>query len=222
MSTVAIAGISGYTGQRLLPLLSRDPSHVKLLLRPSSAKRAPWNDDPRTVGVDLLDERALEAALRGVDVIACLVGTTRAQFAPAKDGEHAVNYETVDIGIPRALANAGARAGAKRFALLTSYGIERGIGAYAKAKLEAEAAVKASGLSTVIVRPSFIAGPGRSSGKVIDALTSPVRIFAKGFSDDSRSIDADDLAKAIFKAIESDAWDGRVVTGRDLHAMAKT
>lgn len=218
---VAIAGISGYTGQRLLPLLSTDPARVRLLLRPSSARRAPWKDDPRVVAVDLLDEAALEVALAGVETIACLVGTTKAQFAPARDGEHAVNYDTVDVGIPAALARAGKRAGARRFVLLSSHGVERAPGAYADAKRRAEAAVRASGLAFVILRPSFIVGEGRAAARALDPLWAPVRLFARGAADDWRSIDAAALARAIARLIEADAHDGTIATGRTLHSLAR-
>lgn len=219
MPLIAIAGITGYTGQRLLPLLSTDPAAVRLLMRPSSAKREPWASDPRVVGVDLLDEGALESALAGVSVIVSLVGTTKAQFAPAKGGEHAVSYETVDIGIPAALARAGKRAGAKRFVLLTSNGIESTPGAYAEAKRRAEAHVKESGLAWVMVRPSFIVGPGRAAPKALDVFWAPVRLLARGTADDWRSIDVTVLAKAIHALIQSDARDDTVVTGRALHAL---
>jgi uncharacterized protein YbjT (DUF2867 family) len=215
MGTTAWAGISGYTGQRVLPQLGSD---AKLLLRPSTAKK--WND-PRVISVDLLDEAALEKALAGVETIVCLVGTTKAQFAPARDGEHAVNYDTVDIGIPRALANAGKRAGCKRFVLLSSFGIEKGPGAYPAAKREAEAAVKASGLAWAILRPSFIVGPGRSAPRALDVLWAPVKLVARGFADDMRSIDVQDLARAVVRVAQSPEWDGRVLQGRDLHAIAK-
>lgn len=214
MGTTAFAGISGYTGQRVLPDVAPD---AKLLLRPSTAKK--WTD-PRVVSVDLLDETALTAALDGIETIVCLVGTTKAQFAPARDGEHAVNYDTVDIGIPRALANAGKRAGCKRFVLLSSYGIEKSPGAYPAAKREAEAAVRASGLSWAILRPSFIVGPGRAAPRALDVVWAPVRLFARGFADDMRSIKAEDLARAVVRVAESAEWDGRVLQGRELHAIA--
>lgn len=219
MGTIAVAGISGYTGLRVLPAL---PPDARLLLRPSTHGRAPWRDDPRGVGVDLLDEAALGAALVDVETIVCLVGTTRAQFRPATAGEHAVSYETVDVGIPRALALAGARAGARRFVLLSSYGVERTPGAYPAAKRAAEAAVRASGLSWVILRPSFIVGPGRAAPRALDPIWAPVRLFARGFADDVRSIHVDDLARAVVRVATSAAWDGRVLAGRDLHALAGT
>ena len=214
---VAVAGVSGYTGQRLLPRLGPD---ARLLLRPSTAARAPWKDDPRAVPVDLLDEAALETALRGVDVIACLVGTTKAQFRAATATEPAVSYETVDIGIPRALANAGKRAGVQRFVLLSSFGIDTP-GAYPAAKRAAEAAVRDSGLRWTVLRPSFIVGPGRKAPKALDALWAPVGLFARGWADDVRSIDVDDLAAALARVIGSDAWDGRALAGRDLHAIVR-
>lgn len=214
MGSTAFAGISGYTGQRVLPHVHDDS---KLLLRPSTAKK--WTDR-RVVAVDLLDEAALETTLAGVETIVCLVGTTKAQFAPARDGEHAVNYDTVDVGIPRALANAGKRAGCKRFVLLSSYGIEKSPGAYPAAKREAESAVRASGLSFVILRPSFIVGPGRAAARALDVVWAPVKLFARGFADDMRSIPAEILAKAIIAVAESPEWDGRVLEGRELHAIA--
>ena len=213
---IAVAGISGYTGLRLLPLLGDD---VRLLMRPSTARKDPWRTDPRTISVDLLDVPALEHAVRGCETIVCLVGTTRAQFRPAKDGEPEVSYETVDIGIPRALALAGKRAGCKRFVLLSSFGIDSP-GAYPAAKRAAESAVKASGLSTVILRPSFIVGPGRAAPKALDVVWAPVRLFAKGVADDMRSIDVEALARAIAKVATSNEWDGQALSGRTLHAIA--
>ncbi len=215
-SLIAVTGISGYTGLRLLGHLGQQ---ARFLLRPSTAARAPWKDDARTTAVDLLDESALEKALTGVETIVCLVGTTRAQFAPAKPGEHAVNYETVDIGIPRALANAGKRAGCKRFVHLGAYGTDNLPGAYYDAKRQAEASVRASGLAWVILRPSFIAGPGRTANKALDPLLAPIRWFARGAGDDVRSIDVEVLARAVLRCAESPEWDGRVLDGRDLHRL---
>ncbi|MBI2390317.1 MAG: NAD(P)H-binding protein [Deltaproteobacteria bacterium] len=219
MGTIAIAGISGYTGLRVLPHLGHD---AKLLLRPSTAKRPPWKDDARVVSVDLLDEHALERALAGVETVVCLVGTTRAQFKPAQDGEHAVDYETVDVGIPRALARAGKRAGCKRFVLLSSYGVERSPGAYPAAKRAAEAAVRDSGLSWAVLRPSFIVGPGRGAAKAFDTVVAPLRMFSRAAGDDMRSIDVEVLARAIVRVAASPEFDGKVLTGRDLHRLGRS
>jgi uncharacterized protein YbjT (DUF2867 family) len=216
MGSIAVAGISGYTGLRLLPHLGPD---ARLLLRPSTARRAPWKDEPRTVAVDLLDEAALEGALAGVETIVCLVGTTRAQFAPARDGEHAVNYDTVDVGIPKALAEAGRRAGCARFVHLGAYGTDKLPGAYYAAKRAAERHVRESGLGWVILRPSFIAGPGRALNRAFDPLLAPLRVFSRAYEDDVRSIDVEVLARAVLACARSAARDGRVLDGRDLHAL---
>lgn len=218
MGMIAVAGISGYTGLRVLPHLGRE---AKLLMRPSTAARAPWKDDPRTVSVDLLDEAAVEKALAGVETIVCLVGTTRAQFKPAQNGEHAVNYDTVDVGIPRTLSAAGKRAGCKRFVHLGAYGTDSSPGAYYEAKRQAEAIVRSSGLSWVILRPSFIVGPGRAAAKAFDALIAPVRVFARPVADDLRSIDVEVLARAVVRCAESPEWDGSLLEGRDLHRLGR-
>lgn len=225
---VAVAGISGYTGLRMLPHLADD---ARLLLRPSTAKNSPWKDDARSVSVDLLDENALESALKGdgreksraaVDTIVCLVGTTRAQFRPATETEPAVSYETVDIGIPRALARAGKRASVRRFVLLSSFGIDSP-GPYPAAKRAAESAVRESGLAWVIMRPSFIVGPGRKAQKALDVLWAPIGLFARGWKDDIRSIDVEVLSRALARIANAPEWgtdwDGRVLSGRQLQEI---
>ncbi|GAC1352575.1 MAG: hypothetical protein NVSMB1_16800 [Polyangiales bacterium] len=234
MSVIAVAGISGYTGLRLLPRLAQSVQagegqsgemgvEARLLLRRATAAKSPWKDDARVVSVDLLDEAALETALRGVDTIVCLVGTTKRQFRAVTAMEPAVNYETVDIGIPRALATAGARVGVARRVLLTSYGIDAP-GAYPAAKRAAEEAVRKSGLKHVFIRPSFIAGPLRAAPRALDALWAPISRFARGFVDDIRSIDVEDLALAIFRIATTSPWppevDGQALSGRVLHRIA--
>jgi NADH dehydrogenase len=218
MGQIAVAGISGYTGLRVLPHLGRE---TKLLIRPTTAARAPWRNDPRTLAVDLLDENALEQALAGVETIVCLVGTTRAQFKPAQGDEQAVNYDTVDVGIPRALARAGKRAGSKRFVLVGAYGTESSPGPYYEAKRMAESVVRESGLAWVVLRPSFIVGPERVAARAFDALIAPIRVFARGVGDDMRSIDVEVLARAVVRCAESPEWDGRLLEGRDLHRLGR-
>jgi uncharacterized protein YbjT (DUF2867 family) len=224
--SLAIAGISGFTGRRMLPLLGGADARgasAKLLLRKKTAASEPWSKDARVVGVDLLDEAEIAARIAGVDTLVCLVGTTRAQFRPATADAPAVSYETVDIGIPRAMARAGARVGATRFVLLTSWGIGAP-GAYTSAKRAAESAVRASGLETICVRPSLIVGEGRSGARPLDAVVGALGLFARGWSDDARSIDAADLAKAILAIAVADdwsAWRDGVVTGRELHRLAR-
>ncbi len=213
MKSIAVAGISGYTGKRLLPLLT--DCNLKLLIRPSTAAKAPWKGDARVAAVECNDAKALEPHLRGVDEIVCIVGTTRAQF---KDGN---SYEAVDIGIPRALAQAGKKAGVKKIHLLTSVGAGSGVGAYLKAKKEAEDAVRGSGLVYTIIRPSGIVGQGRRAFQVGDVLISPfTRVPGlKSAAWKYHSIPAERLAAVFATLTRTDQYDGKTLEGEILQKM---
>lgn len=212
MKTIAIAGASGYTGGRLLPLLT--DAKIKILLRPETAARDPWKGDARVAGTDCMNAAALEPHLNGVDEIVCLVGTTRGQF---KEG---ISYETVDYGIPAALAQAGKRAGVKKMHLLTSVGAG-GMGAYLQTKKRAEDALRASGLTWTIVRPSGITGPGRPWFRFGDAFVAPA-LLVPGLKNRAwkyHSIPADRLAAIFATLTRTDEYDNRILEGEILQKM---
>ncbi|MEW6776244.1 MAG: NAD(P)H-binding protein [Bdellovibrionota bacterium] len=212
MKTIAIAGASGYTGKRLVPLLK--DAKLKLFLRPETASKSPWKENPATVAVSCMDPAALEPHLKGVDEIICVVGTTRSQF---REG---ISYETVDIGIPRALAQAGKKAGVKKIHLLTSAGAG-GMGAYMKAKKKAEDAVTGSGLTYTIVRPSGITGEGRRFFQAADVLFKPL-VHVPGISDSAWkyvSIPAERLAGIFATLTRTDQYDNQVLQGEILQKM---
>jgi uncharacterized protein YbjT (DUF2867 family) len=225
--TTTIAGITGYTGRHLLPMLADlGNQNVRLLVRPSTAAKEPWAHDPRVVATEQDTAAAVAPHLTGTDTIVCLVGTTRAQFGTGN------TYEKVDIAIPRALAQAGKAAGARRFILLSSIGTgSPGTGnAYLRAKAEAEEAVRQSGLSWVIVRPSAFTGTmddgARSFERKAMGWAGPVMAAfghipgLRGPVDDYRPIPVTLLAAAVNKLIRDDSLDGRILTGRDLWALA--
>lgn len=113
-------------------------------------------------GFDLGDRARLDAALAGCDAIVQLIGTMRNRFASGD------TYETSDIGTTRTLC---AAAGGRHIVLLSSVGAGRPVGAYLKAKAEAERLVRESGCPWTIVRPSAFVGEGRKPPPLFGGIT---------------------------------------------------
>lgn len=146
--TVFVAGATGAVGRTLLGLPA--PEGVVLVphVRPQSAAKL---NHPRQVACEL-PSAALDDALRGCTTVVQLIGTMRKRFARGD------TYESSDIGTTRALVDAAKRAGTiDHLVLLSAAGTDRPVGAYYRAKAEAERLVRESGLSFTVVRPSLFA-----------------------------------------------------------------
>ena len=65
---VLVTGATGYIGGRLIPMLLKKRLQVRVLVRnPNRLEGRVWNRHVDVVQGDLLDEKSLRAALRGVD-----------------------------------------------------------------------------------------------------------------------------------------------------------
>jgi uncharacterized protein YbjT (DUF2867 family) len=143
MTRIFIAGASGAVGQTILALA---PKHLELVpqVRPGSEAKI---EHPNRVIVDL-SSPALAQKMTGVSCVVQLIGTMRQRFSSGD------TYETSDIGTTRFLVNAAKLVQVKHFILLSSVGAGRPMGAYLKAKAQAEKLVIESGLPFTIFRPS--------------------------------------------------------------------
>jgi uncharacterized protein YbjT (DUF2867 family) len=139
-----VAGATGAVGQVLVPLAERRGLEVRPHVRPTSADRL---THPRKVVLDLADPR-LVAALVGCTTVVQLIGTMRKRFASGD------TYETSDVGTTRLLVAAAKQAGVRHFVLLSSVGAGSPVGAYLRAKAQAEALVRESGIPFTVFRPS--------------------------------------------------------------------
>jgi len=141
---VFIAGSTGATGQKVVPLALAEGLAVLAHVRPKPGRVA----DARTAVFDLSDRGALLEALRGCTTLLQLVGTVRRRFATGD------TYETSDVGTTRTLVEAGREAGIDHVVLLSSVGAGHPVGAYLRAKAAAEQLVQDSSLPWTIFRPS--------------------------------------------------------------------
>lgn len=224
MKTVFVAGATGAVGSALVPILRGEGFRVLPHVRPRTAGRHPLGKDPEARIFDLSDTAALDAALREVDAIVCLVGTMRRRFAAGD------TYESSDYRPVVELVESAARVARRpQFVLLSSLGARPGNG-YLGWKFRAEEVVRGSGLPHAILRPSFLdttsSGSQASDGRerrppplVGGALRLLGRVPGlRGVSDDLRPLPVEELCHAIAHMLRDGAPGKGTLTGRQLRA----
>jgi uncharacterized protein YbjT (DUF2867 family) len=147
-----VAGATGATGRTLMRQALARGVPVIAHVRPKSASSDLAKEWPRKAVVELSDGETLIEMMSGYTTVLQLIGTMRKRFSAGD------TYETSDIGTTRQLVEAAKRAGADHFVLLSSMGAGRPVGAYLKAKAEAERLVRESGIPWTIVRPPAFEG----------------------------------------------------------------
>ncbi|MDQ3553769.1 MAG: NAD-dependent epimerase/dehydratase family protein [Chloroflexota bacterium] len=196
---VLVTGGAGFIGSRLTEALVAIGCEVMVLDDLSTGRRKSLPPGLPLIEMDIADPRAVEvAANTGPELIihaAAQVSVPRSVADPARD--RAVNL----LGTKHILEGAR-QAGTRRFVFISSGGAVYGDTAmadeetlpapaspYGIHKLEAEAEVRASGLSYGIVRYANVYGPGQRSdleGGVVSIFAEalrhgrPVTIFGSG------------------------------------------
>jgi uncharacterized protein YbjT (DUF2867 family) len=156
-----VAGASGATGRQVLSLAAQEGLDVVAHLRPKLGRTA----GAGTAVFELSDTEALRRALQGRTTVLQLIGTTRQRFAAGD------TYETSDVGTTRALVEAGRAAGVDHLVLLSSAGAGFPLGAYLRAKADAELLVRKSGIPFTIFRPSAFISDTQKPPAAFGALT---------------------------------------------------
>jgi len=201
-----VAGATGATGRNVMRQAIARGVPAAAHLRPQSASSELASAWPDKVLVDLSDSEALVEKLRGVTTVLQLIGTMRKRFGSGD------TYETSDIGTTRQLVEAAKRAGVDHVVLLSSVGAGRPVGAYLKAKAEAERLVRESGIPWTVVRPPAFEGEYHHVNPLLRALTRlpPLR--------NMRPIHLDQLAAVLLRASERRAPLNQVLEGDSLWA----
>lgn len=150
---ILVTGATGFVGSEILRRASRRGWRARGLARhPDRAEPLGRLPHIELFRGDVTDPAEMDEAMEGVTSVVHLVG-----IIAATDEQ---GFEKVHVGGTRAALEAAARASVPRFVHMSALGVVEGrdVTPYFRTKWEAEEAVRASGLSTTIFRPSTIFG----------------------------------------------------------------
>ena len=182
---LAISGGTGFVGARLLDAARVGGHQVRALTRHPQPPRdgITWIDGA-------LDRPAsLDALVEGADALIHVAGVVNAA--------HAAGFEAGNVIGTGAMLAAAEKAGIARFVHVSSLAARKpSLSLYGASKARSEALVAASSLSTAIVRPPAIYGPGDRE------LLDMFKMAARGFvllppSGRLSLLHADDLARLL-------------------------
>jgi len=174
-----VAGATGFTGREVVRLLVERGVPTLAHVRPDSPRLEEWRERFSGVGAEVDTTAWEEAAMKETLLrirpasLFALLGTTRARMrAAGRAGEdpETQSYEVVDYGLTALLIEAARETGlAPRVVYLSAAGVkETSRSAYYRARSQAEALLRSSGLPYTIARPSIIAGPGRDDDRPLE------------------------------------------------------
>ncbi|GAB4326038.1 MAG: hypothetical protein Kow0059_22330 [Candidatus Sumerlaeia bacterium] len=203
--SILITGASGFIGGVTAEAAMRRGLQVRTL------SRRDWSGPPwvpaagRFLGA--LPFNIPPAALRGVEALVHLAGTT--------GGENEQTARLVNVEGTRRLLALAREAGVGKVVYISSQSArEDAVSAYGRTKLEAEAVVRGAGLPWTILRPGLVYGAGdsdlysRMAGVVRRFPVIPVLGSGRAAV---QPIHAEDLAEAILRCLEPDAYTGETL-----------
>lgn len=150
---VALTGATGFVGRHVLRTLAAEGVSVRALVRDPS-KLGVHDAHVTPVRGDLFDDNALTELVRGVDAVVHLVGIIMEKPAQGQ------TFARIHVEATQRLLAAAKGAGVKRWVHMSALGSRPGAASrYHQTKWTAEQALRSSGLSWTIFRPSIIHGP---------------------------------------------------------------
>jgi uncharacterized protein YbjT (DUF2867 family) len=198
---ILVTGASGFVGGHVVRALAEAGERVRALVRDARGAATLDGVDCELVQGDVTDVESLRSAVVGctaiVHLVAILVGK------PA-------DFERVMTQGTASLLEAAGEAGVTRFVHMSALGTgeeTKDTVPYYRAKWAMEEAVRASGLSHAILRPSFVfAGDGGALAQFARiARLAPVTPVIGAGTQRLQPIWADDLARAVALSVRGDS-----------------
>jgi uncharacterized protein YbjT (DUF2867 family) len=150
---VFLTGVTGFVGRHLLKRLLAEGHSVRALVREVDKAASLTQQGTELVKGDVVENTGLDEGLPGCDAVIHLVGIIVEN--------RGATFERVHHLGTRHVVEAARRNGVRRFVQMSALGVRaNGVAAYQTTKWKAEEAVRQSGISYCILRPSLIFGPG--------------------------------------------------------------
>jgi uncharacterized protein YbjT (DUF2867 family) len=195
---ILLTGASGFIGRHLAQALTAAGHDVLFAARPSG-KRSPNNN--RSVAADYtkdFSEADWLPRLDGVDAVINAVGIIR---------EHGTQtFDAIHSRTPRALFAACVTAGVRCVIQVSALGADQHAQSrYHLSKKEADDFLAALPISSVIIQPSLVYGPGGTSAYLFNTLASlPVIPLPGSGQQQVQPVHIDDVVAAVLAALEQD------------------
>jgi NADH dehydrogenase len=191
--TVLVTGANGFVGHHAVRALAARERRVRALVRDLDGAGALAGADCELVKGDVTDPESLRQAVAGCDAVVHLVAIIAGR---PEDFDRVIAQGT------RSLIEASRDAGVRRLVYVSALGTTRETSTlvpYYAAKWASEEAVRASGLSHAILRPSFVFGPdgGALERFLRIARLAPVTPVVGPGTQRIQPIWVDDLAEGI-------------------------
>jgi uncharacterized protein YbjT (DUF2867 family) len=151
------------------------------------------------------DPASLDTAFRGASAIIHLAG-----ILIERPGS---TYEQANVASTHSVVEAAKRNGVKKIVLVSATGAsETSSNRYWSTKGQAEALVRASGLSYTVLRPPLLLGPGTEGGAALKRNAAQRRVkLIGGGRNLQQPLHVGDLARAAIAAAHSTVADGRTL-----------
>jgi len=204
-----VTGANGHLGRRLLARLASTGRAARALVRSERAaqtlRRLPFADAFEIQIADYGDRDSLAAAAEGCTCIVHLVGILKET--------RATRYEDAHERTAEALADAAARAGAKRIVYLSILGSRaEDTNACLSSKGRAEQILLRGKVPVTVLQVPMVLGPGDIAANALRGQAlAPFVLLAGGGSTLEQPIDAEDVVSAILAAAENPGLAGQVL-----------
>jgi uncharacterized protein YbjT (DUF2867 family) len=207
---ILVAGGTGFTGRAIVRALRERGHPVRVLSRGTAN---PWPDDAHVEMVqgDVRDRASLGPVMTG---ITCVVAAVQFPGHPVEVPAKGLTYDEYDRKGTENLVAAAVAAGARRFIYVSGAGVGEGRREeWFVAKDKAENAVRASGLTWVIVRPSWMYGPGDRALNKFAAIArfSPVVPLTSMGANTVQPVHVDDVAEVVARSVDNPDTTGQVI-----------
>jgi NADH dehydrogenase len=209
---ILVAGGTGFVGASIVRELRRRGQSVTVLTRNASrAQKRFLDEDVQFREGDVREPGTLEQAIRGAETV---VGCVQFPNSPIENPSRGDTFEEVDAKGTENLVQAAKTVGVRRYVYLSGVGAAPDAEFHPfRAKWRAETAVRESGITYTILRPSWVYGP---EDKALNRFLGMSRFLPfvplLGNADKQRlqPVFIDDVGRAVAEALVHPTADNQV------------